>query len=385
MAATLTLPSLRTDTLLRAARLVRWAPTLLVLIPWLVGPAQTTTVDRVAALSSRAEFHLLDWEAGSLLGRAGQLWTELTSGRPAPGDPEVVRAYFAAPADQREPLRAPAEAAVDSAIADVYLRGGVGSGDRLFPPVLVALTSPPEVLVVSPRTALRVDESILLRPLPVAQQEALESSADSTGVSSLVAPIGGIATFPSKVVDSGSPAQVISSAAHEWVHHYLIFYPLGLGYFSSQETREINETTADLIGNEVGAQAARDLGLPGPPAPGPRVRAPSAQPTFDFTAFMRETRLQVEQFLAQGQVDQAEAYMEKRRLEVNQHGYAIRKLNQAYFAFYGSYTGGFAASPRNPVPGYLRRLRADSPTLGAFLDRVRTITTVAQLRAAVGA
>ncbi len=375
----------RAGRLARPARWTRWIPTALLLAPWLLGRSAVPEADRVAALSSRAEFHLLDWEAGSIGSRLGQIWAGLTSAPSGAVDGEAVRAYFSSPPDQREPLRARAEAAVQQAISDVYLRGGVGEGNRLFPPVLVALTGPPDVLVISPRTALRVEDSILLRPLPVTQQEAMERSADSTGVSSLVAPIGGIATYPSMVVDAGTPEQVISSAAHEWVHQYLLFYPLGLGYFSSQETREINETTADLVGNEVGAQVARDLGLPGRRTSSPGPPAPGAPAPFDFTAFMRETRLEVEQLLAQGQVDQAEAYMEQRRIEVNQHGYAIRKLNQAYFAFYGSYTEGFAASPRNPVPGYLRRLRADSPTLGAFLERVRTITTVAQLRASVGA
>ena len=98
---------------------------------------------------------------------------------------------------------------------------------------------------------------------------------------------------------------------------------------------------------------------------------------------MRDTRAETEQLLAAGQVDSAEAYMRRRRDELQQHGYVIRKLNQAYFALYGSYGEGFAASPANPVPGLLRRLRAASPTLGDFLFRVRGITTVAELRQAV--
>jgi len=100
---------------------------------------------------------------------------------------------------------------------------------------------------------------------------------------------------------------------------------------------------------------------------------------------MRETRLQTEQFLTDGQIDSAESYMRARRDELLQHGYQIRKLNQAYFALYGSYGGGFAASPANPIPALLRTLRAQSPTLGDFVVRIRGITTVAQLRAAVQA
>jgi hypothetical protein len=82
-------------------------------------------------------------------------------------------------------------------------------------------------------------------------------------------------------------------------------------------------------------------------------------------------------------VDAAEAYMRARRDELQRHGYSIRKLNQAYFALYGSYGEGFAASPANPIPGLLHRLRDQSASLGDFLVRVRGITTVAQLRQAV--
>ena len=76
--------------------------------------------------------------------------------------------------------------------------------------------------------------------------------------------------------------------------------------------------------------------------------------------------------------------MHQRRDELQTHGYYIRKLNQAYFALYGSYGEGFAASPANPIPTLLHQLRDASPTLGDFVFRVRGITTVAQLRQVAG-
>ena len=97
---------------------------------------------------------------------------------------------------------------------------------------------------------------------------------------------------------------------------------------------------------------------------------------------MRETRLETERLLAAGEVDAAEIYMRDRRSELDQHGYSIRKLNQAYFALYGSYGEGFAASPSNPIPGLLHTLRDQSPSLGDFVVRVREITSVDQLRLA---
>jgi len=98
---------------------------------------------------------------------------------------------------------------------------------------------------------------------------------------------------------------------------------------------------------------------------------------------MRQTRLETEQVLAAGQVDQAETLMRARRDDLQRRGYQIRKLNQAYFALYGSYGGGFAASPANPIADLLRTLREQSGSLAAFVFRVRGLTTVAALRAAV--
>jgi hypothetical protein len=100
---------------------------------------------------------------------------------------------------------------------------------------------------------------------------------------------------------------------------------------------------------------------------------------------MRDTRTQVEQVLAAGRVNAAEAYLRAQRDELQRHGYAIRKLNQAYFALYGSYGDGYAASAENPIPTLLHQLRAQSPTVGDFLARVRGITTVDELRQAVAA
>jgi hypothetical protein len=368
--------------------LLRWVPSVLLLVPLLLSPAAPPETARIRDLSSPYGFHLLDWETVHLSEKLGPLWTGLTgSTSDTSGDADVLRTYFAQsphPVD----LRPAAETALEHLVARAYRDGGVLRSEplglqTLFPPVLVNLTPPPNVLVIAPRTELRVIDSSVLGPMDVTAQEQLEASADSTGVSSLVAPIGGLATYPSMVLDNDSAQQVLSASAHEWVHQYLIFYPLGQGYWNSQQTREINETTAELIGDEVGAGIAAQIGL-GAPAAGASPRA-SRRPAFDFRSFMRETRAQVEQMLAAGQVDAAEAYMRAQRDELQRHGYQIRKLNQAYFALYGSYGDSDAASPANPIPGLLHQLRAQSSSIGDFLVRVRGITTVDDLRKAVDA
>jgi hypothetical protein len=60
--------------------------------------------------------------------------------------------------------------------------------------------------------------------------------------------------------------------------------------------------------------------------------------------------------------------MEERRQSIVAHGYLIRKINQAFFAFHGTY----AASPASisPVAGQLQQLREGSKSLGDFLRTV---------------
>jgi hypothetical protein len=77
--------------------------------------------------------------------------------------------------------------------------------------------------------------------------------------------------------------------------------------------------------------------------------------------------------------------MRARRDELQQHGYTIRKLNQAYFALYGSYGDGFAASPGNPIADLLRSIRANSTSLADFVVRIRGVASIAQLREAARA
>ncbi len=87
---------------------------------------------------------------------------------------------------------------------------------------------------------------------------------------------------------------------------------------------------------------------------------------------------------AEAKIVEAENYMEERRQFINSHGYGIRKLNQAYFAFYGAYAdqpGGAAGS--DPTGPSVVALRAYSPGLRQFLDRVSSILTLEDLQKAV--
>jgi hypothetical protein len=99
---------------------------------------------------------------------------------------------------------------------------------------------------------------------------------------------------------------------------------------------------------------------------------------------MRKTRETVDQLLAEGKIEEAENYMEDRRIFFWENGYRIRKLNQAYFAFYGAYAdqpGG--AAGEDPVGAGVRALRAQSPTLADFLWRISWMTSFEELQEAL--
>jgi hypothetical protein len=100
---------------------------------------------------------------------------------------------------------------------------------------------------------------------------------------------------------------------------------------------------------------------------------------------MRITRVTVDSLLAQEAIEAAEEFMEARRQLFWENGYRLRKINQAYFAFYGAYAdqpGG--AAGEDPVGAAVRALRARSPTLTAFLKSIAWMTSFAELKEAVG-
>jgi len=160
-------------------------------------------------------------------------------------------------------------------------------------------------------------------------------------------------------------------------------------YDASAQMRTINETVASLVGKEISRQMiARDFPQYTLPLPGPRMRSRLPEESkedagaFNFRAEMRTTRVRVDELLAEGKVDEAEAYMEARRQFFWEQGYQLRKLNQAYFAFYGSYNDqpGGGASGSDPVGPLVRRLWARSPDLKSFIAAVRGVRSFEDLQ-----
>ncbi len=283
--------------------------------------------------------------------------------------------------EMRQPL---AEAILEEQTACVLTSEGFGLLGQQVPPVSEHFTPLPLLLVVSPRDHIENILSLELRHgLDVPRQEKIEEQIDTgSGVSSLVTGIGGLSAYPAMLLESGSINWVAEVAAHEWTHHYLAPHPLGWNYVLP-ETRVLNETVASIVGKEAGRKMiARYYPEFLPPEPGPEGNAaPSERPAFDFRAEMRQTRIQVDELLAQGKIEAAESYMEERRQEFVAQGYYIRKLNQAYFAFHGAYADQPGASGADPIGPAVREMRTHSPNLHIFAARMSGVTTLAELEA----
>ncbi|NOY98750.1 MAG: hypothetical protein GXP40_06050 [Chloroflexi bacterium] len=351
-------------------------------------------IDRVARKQIVMEYlRLVDWIA------QGENQLNLIYTDPAVADPEsasvALRAYLDRLYRRQSALAPLTESILEAQVSAVLAEAGLTSGGEPIPPVLYHVTPVPMALIVSPRDAIRQDANIsLLADLTVDQQAALETRvASSLDVSALVVPIGGVGVYPTMVQRTASLSWTLDTIAHEWTHNYLGWHPLGMNYDTTPALRTMNETTASIVGREIGravlaryypelaARAAPTLGLlslseasPGPDDP----------PPFDFRAEMHETRLRVDELLADGRVDEAEAYMEQRRQFFWDHGYPIRKLNQAYFAFYGAYAdvpGG--AAGEDPVGPAVRALREQSGSLAGFVHRIAWMSSFEALQEAV--
>lgn len=280
------------------------------------------------------------------------------------------------------------EQVIQRQVSNVLEVAGFTVAGTVFPPVQFTFTEPPKKLVVSPRDRIAtIYTRMLAADIGIVKlTEAEDKINAASNARGYITNIGGLGAYPTMVVDQASLGWILSTVAHEWVHNYLALYPLGWSYFKSQDLTTLNETVAEIAGNEIGRETLRQyypqLVKPLAQEPPSSEALPLADPDgFDFNEQMRLTRLEVDSLLAAGKVDEAEAYMEQRRQAFVEHGYPLRVLNQAYFAFHGSY--GTSAASTSPIGPKLERLRSLSPDLRSFMDTVKWFISLDDLDAAL--
>ncbi len=406
-------------------------------------PAQTANVRSYSMTVAGWSFDLIRWEARAV---SEKLYADVT--RPSSGIDEATSVELVVDYLQRADRIAVAEDEMDQLISqgesktspeflaleqevaslrveqDKYrstveqvIERQIGAGlkeERFtllgipFPPVQFAFTEPPKKLVVSPRDRIEIVHSnMLAEDMPVSAMEEAEASINSGDrVRAYITNIGGLGAFPTMVVDDASLEWILSTVAHEWTHNYLAMNPLGWSYFKNQQMTTINETVADIVGDEIGAnvgewyygiKSSKPKSAPTaelqPGLPLDELDEPAKETIlhagdmandvtdFDFRAEMRATRLEVDRLLQQGRVQQAEDFMEQRRQFFVANGYPLRVLNQAYFAFHGSY--GKSAASTSPIGPKLRELRSLTPDLHTFVSVVKRFNDASDLDAAL--
>ncbi len=285
-----------------------------------------------------------------------------------------------------------AEAILQDQVSQVLEEVGLTTVGQPMPNVWYHSTPLPMALIVSPRDHIEQTANISIKAdLKLDKISALEDSVDKgLDVSSLAVNIGGVGVYPTMVMQSTDVNWILSTVAHEWIHNYLTLRPLGLLYSETPQLRSMNETTASIAGNEIGRLVIERFYPELIPAEAPRPSVDSASndsagpPPFDFRAEMHETRTVADALLAEGKIEEAEAYMDARRIVFVKQGYLIRKLNQAYFAFHGAYAdspGG--AAGEDPVGPAVRALREQSDSLADFVNTISLMTSFEQLQKAV--
>lgn len=307
------------------------------------------------------------------------------------GENSLVHARLAEETERMHQYGRVAESILQNQTERSLVEMGFGVAGQIMPPLLFKVTDLPLNLIISPRDNISTLRSMSLKAgMDALEKETLEDAIfEQFDLSALVEPVGGIGAYPTMVMRTRDINWLTDVIAHEWFHNYLSFFPLGVRYFDSDDLRSINETTANLSGTEVGRRVmmrfypayVSQYYLPGrDPA---TVLPEGRRQAFNYRKQMRETRLVVDYLLSIGQRERAERYMEERREFFWQNGYRIRKINQAYFAFYGSYndTPGGGAAGDDPIGPAVQLLREQSAGLKGFIDKVKQVKSFEELLA----
>ena len=316
-------------------------------------------------------------------------------------DPEIESQFLkdelAQVQDEYEFKVKAAEVLLQSQINQALAEEGISIFGQAFPPVLYRFSPLPKALIVSPRDVIRQDANLSIEPeISFDERINLEDVvSESLDVSTLVTDIGGVGTYPTMVYQTTDLQWLLSTIAHEWTHNYLTLRPLGIHYGASGETRTMNETTADIVGETIKLKILETYYPELLPTEEENEQPPAEEETseeeeyvFDFAYEMYVTRRETDILLEAGKIEAAEEYMEARRQFFWENGYQIRKLNQAYFAFHAAYVnapssgdeGQTGAAGEDPVGPAVWQLFENSENLAGFLRAIAWVTSFEDLQ-----
>jgi len=361
-------------------------------------------------------------QAMQLTAQVEAIYLDLSIADPdaASAELRVERDALRADLDRRQ---ATAESILEGQVSAILADEGFAVMGQVMPPVSMHFTRMPNLLVVSPRDRIERRVELAIDPMPLEDIIALEDRIFAQqDMDAVVIPLGGMAIFPAMIRETANLPWAIETFAHEWVHHYFFFYPLGLSFFvdtgpGGREAVAINETAANLFGKYIGEKVvARYYPEFLPETSIPQVISvqyqdpvPTEETPFEFGRAMHETRTGVDTMLSQvqliqakvnklhrlgyvddaqtleavatEQIDRITAFLAARRQLFYDNGFNIRRLNLAYFAFYGGYQAegipGIAGT--DPIGPAVQDIFDLSPDIRAFVVTMRDITTREEL------
>ena len=327
------------------------------------------------------KYGLIEWEIENVFDK----WINKLSGffyeKPNISEINIIENYFYSKSDidsvefskNQNQIEEFIESTLSSVISDqnINLIGGMQ-----FPPVDIRLIELPKLLVISPRNKILHIDDVLINP-DINLNDILyieESIYNQHNLSSIVLNIGGIATYPSSIPKNKNIKDVFIISSHEWIHHYLFFTNLGQNMFKSTEMRILNETLASRVSEELFIHIVKYLnqeyGL-NLKDDFDNIKTDNVN-KFDFRDEMIKTRIKTEFLLKENKIIEAENYMELQRLIFVDNGYNIRKLNQAYFAFYSSYAD--SAASNTSIGNELDEFRNYFTSLENFILEIKNIS-----------
>ena len=173
--------------------------------------------------------------------------------------------------------------------------------------LLVDETKRPALLVVSRRDSLEIVKYEGLGDnISETEKRALEKKFEDKGYSAYIFTAAGVATKPIRSDENTAPNKLLKILGHETAHHYFFGKPLGKNYGESAECHAINETSAEIVGEELGAYCSSKI----------LRNSPTMQSVITGgTKWMErlgETTRHVEKLLSEGKLEQAETYMKKK-------------------------------------------------------------------------
>lgn len=362
-----------------------------------VFPYGTKLQDQVRRIARPHAFSIIDWEINTLSHRLLGLFDPPEADIK---DADTVKRFFASVGQshshksEETSLENKAELILTKQVKEALREEGIVNPlDHLlplgvvFPPLAFEFEPSPDLLVISPRDEIKLLDRVPLDPdLSVEEKEGIESQFDELGVSSLVVELGGVGfTYPTMVTETSDIRSALHAILEEWLHQYLAFKPLGflylldaLGIRGDYDLVTMNETVAGIVSKEIGDRVYKEYY-----APEGWVEPQNGETVSEFHREMRAIRLQVDEYLAQGEVEKAEGFMRAKRDYLAEKGYYLRKLNQAYFAFHGTYA--YKPGSVSPIGEDLEELREQCSSLKEFMDKVTGMTGYEELKKAVGA